>query len=432
MLFPAWILLRSNGTKRLMCGGYSWDFAKRDSRRTRDLVASKWYQALVGGGWSLREDADKVEDFWSTAGGRRLITSVGGRGIGERVDGQIFDDVLNSSDVHSVAAKKDARHWLTTVMPSRLDDAAHAWRVLIGQRLCVDDPTSVFLEMGALLLRLTAFAGEEPAELLDDQGVLVWRDKRAKGEPLFADLSKEAIDQMGLTANARKAQYDQDPQSDDGATIKRVWWKFHGAGPRPAGCDEETPAVIAPARFDRIVVSVDLTFGSLDGSYAAMQAWGGTGKDRYLLRAWRKQCGTLEQDAVVASLAAAYPSAKIMIETKAHGPAAIERLQALGIAGVVGMPALGSKRERLGLVEATVQSGCCFLPLDPSAFTGDGTLADFVEELAGATKHDDQQDSFAYAVHELNVRAAEQSPEARNKALTHGMLQLAGRLRRRR
>src|SRR5439155_6253761 len=55
--------------------------------------------------------------------------------------------------------------------------------------------------------------------------------------------------------------------------------------------------------------------------------------------------------------------------------------------------------QRLGAVAPTIESGCCYLPL------GAPWLDDFIEEMSGATKHDDQMDTTAYALIDLNVKA---------------------------
>jgi predicted phage terminase large subunit-like protein len=145
------------------------------------------------------------------------------------------------------------------------------------------------------------------------------------------------------------------------------------------------------------VIACDLTFGSTKGDYAVAQVWGSDGPGRYLLAQWRKRAGLLESVGAIKALAAAYPRAKVIVEKAANGAGAIEELAAAGLAGVVAVKPLGSKAERIGMVSATIEAGNAILPL------GASWLADFVEELAGATKHDDAQDCAAYAIHELNA-----------------------------
>ena len=406
VLYPAWILLRTDGKARVMAGSYSWDFSTRDSRRCRDLVQSAEYAALVGGRWSIRTDVNKLDDWWTTAGGRRLITSVDGKSTGERVDFQIIDDALSAADRLSESTRKEAARWITEVLPSRLDDPKRAVRVVVGQRLAVDDPVGVVLaDPNWRYCRLPAVlsAEDEPTELRATDGKIIWRDNREPGQPLFAMLDLVDLERLKGEhgSGPYAAQYLQAPTDDSTATVKRAWWRFHHAphvaptADRPAGC-VDTPAAPTPADFDRYVIACDLTFGSTKGDYAVVTCWASKGAARYLLALWRRRAGLLESVAAIKSMAEQYPTAKIIIEKAANGAGAVEELGAAGVPNVIPMPPLGNKATRLGLVSATIEAGSCHLPL------GASWLGDFVEELAGSTKHDDQQDVTAYAIHDLN------------------------------
>lgn len=402
--FPAWLLLRSGGTTRAMVGSYSWSFAERDSRRCRDLIASPQYQALVGNTWRVRSDADTRADFWTTAGGRRLIVSVGGKALGERCSVQIVDDALSGADVLSKAAKQEATRWVCEVLPSRLENPDEDARVVIGQRLSVDDPIAAVLERGWSLLSLPAVLaeGDAPCVLLADDGSEVWRDTRAPGAPLVSLLSQDALDKLKVELGSVTfaAQYMQRPRDDSSATIRRAWWRFHrpahvsGEAPRPSGCDLEQPAIDTPEDFDRVVIAADLTFGSMTGDFAAVQAWGRKKGARYLLDAWRARAGFEAQLVAIQEMAAKFPGAAIIVEKAANGAAVIEQLRKV-LPGVLAVKPIGSKAARISAVAPAVESGACHLPL------GAPWLEDFVEELAGATKHDDAQDAAAYALHDL-------------------------------
>lgn len=402
--FPAWLLLRTNGTARIMVGSYSWSFAERDSRRCRDLIGSDWYRSLVADAWTIRDDADTRSDYSTTTGGRRLIASVGGKALGERATFQIVDDALSGADVHSRAAKDEASRWLSEVLPSRLEDPLNDPRVVIGQRLDIDDPIATCLAQNWTLLNLPAVMAEDdvPCVLLDDRGLEVWRDTRSIGQPLISLLGHEALARLKLELGSTPfaAQYGQRPADDGAAVIKRAWWRFHRAphvsdrSPRPAGCDETTPSVATPETFDRVVITADLTFGSMTGDYAVAQAWGAKGGARYLLEQWRERAGFEASRSAIARLAARYPGAKIVIEKAANGAAVIETLSA-AVPGVVAVKPIGNKQQRLSAAAPAVESGSCYLPL------GAAWLGEFVEELAGATKHDDSMDAAAYAIRAL-------------------------------
>lgn len=413
VMYPPWLFLRSGGTARVMVGSYSHDFAARDSRRCRDLMATAWYRDLVGNAWLVRDDADRLGDFWTTASGRRLIVSVGGRAIGERCTVQIVDDALSGADVHSPAAKKEAARWIAEVLPSRLEDPEGDPRVVIGQRLAVDDPLAACLERGWSYLSLPAVLaeGDEPCVLLADDGSEVWRDPRGPGQPLLELLGTAALDglKLELGSAAFTAQYLQKPSDDSTAAIKRSWWRFHRPAhvaentPRPTGCTtaDLAPAIETPKHFTNVVIAVDMTFGATGAKndYAVIQAWGSLGAGRYLLAQWRAKATQLVQQEAIRQMRREYPGAPIIVEKAAGGQGAVELITAEGFTGVIGVTTGGkSKAQRLSLVTPAIEAGNCYLPL------GANWLGDYVEELAGATKHDDAQDATAYALARLALK----------------------------
>lgn len=418
--YPSWLFLRYGGRPRIMVGSYSWDFATRDSRRCRDLVVSPQYEELTANAWDLRPDANRDDDWWTTSGGRRMIVSVGGKALGERCTFQLIDDALSGADIHSKTAKTEATRWVNEVLPSRMEDPDNDPRIMIGQRLAVDDPIAEAVRQGWKYLYLPAVLGEdeEPCTLYDDAGELVWKDERKPGEPIVSLLGPEALARLRLElgSTAFTAQYLQKPADDSASIIRRTWWRFYRTGgrilpksgawvadgegrddlPRPAGCDEETPTIDKPDHFDRTTMAVDLTFGSITGDYADIKVWSALGPDRFLVGHWRKRTGFEESLAAIEELDGVFPGCKKLIEKAANGAATIEMARKR-IPGIIAQMPIGKKPQRLSAIAPTVEAGNAYLPL------GASWLPDFIEELAGATKHDDQCDTTSYAIIDLNV-----------------------------
>ncbi len=383
-LYSAWRLVR-NPSWRSIHGSHSFPLAATESRRVRRLVEGDSLRAMFPS-VALRPDESTVAHWATTEDGRYIAVGTDGGLTGRRANEAVLDDPLNAIDRFSRAARDSLWAWFQESLSTRLD-GDRAPIIVVQQRLDREDLIGRLIEQGGWTLL------ELPAE-------------REDGSLLAPSvLPREKLDtlrtQIGSATYA--CQYLQRPSDDASAAIKRTWWRFHlplhvaDFTPRPNGCDVTVPATSTPDRFDHVVITADLTFGSTRGDYACAQAWGSVGAARYLLALWRKRAGLLESVQAIRSLADRYPRAKIVIEKAANGAGAIEELAAAGIPRVVAVTPLGSKAERIGIVSATIEAGNALLPL------GAPWLADFIEELAGATKHDDQQDCAAYALHDLNT-----------------------------
>lgn len=403
VIFPAYLLLRQRGRARVMAGSYSHDFAERDGTRCRDLVESEWFRSMVEAlrsTWDLREDVNRKGDWWTTATGRRLITSVSGGTVGHRCTWQIIDDPLSEAHVHSPSHKAESIRWVFEVMPSRLEDQRVDPRVVVMQRLDVGDALGEARKRGWPILSLPAVLGmwgveDEGCVLLDDAGVEIWRDTRGVGEPIVAllDLPTLTALRVELGSQVFAAKYLQRPGSDSAATFRRSWWKWYRPGSVPVS---------------RVVITADLTFGSTTGDYASVQAWAPVGPDRYLLRARRGRVGFELSKAWIAEFAREYPGASVCIEKAANGHAVIEMIRK-EVPAVKALKPWGKKSQRHAAAAPTVEAGNCYLPLgdvfeevSPEGAVTYVDAAVFVEELAGATKHDDQMDAASYAIIEMN------------------------------
>jgi len=389
-LYAAWRLAR-DPSWRSIHGGHAFDLAATESRRVRRLVESDAYRAMFPE-VVLRSDESTVALWATTRDGRYFAVGADTSVTGKRANELVLDDPMNAGDRFSKAVRDHIYTWFTEGLSSRLD-GDRAPIVVVMQRLDRDD----------LIGRLIAAGGWELLELPAES---------EDGELLAPEvLPRSKLDELKLQIGAAvyACQYLQNASNDETAVVKRSWWRFHHAAhvapntPRPTGCDTEVPAIATPTSFGRVVIAVDLTFGSTKGDFAAAQCWASAGPARFLLEQWRRRAGLLESVAAIKAMASKYPGAKIIVERAANGAGAIEELAAAGLSNVLGVKPLGSKAQRLGLVSATIEAGNAVLPL------GVPWLGDFVEELAGATKHDDAQDCAAYAIHELNTRRGDYS-----------------------
>lgn len=386
VLFHAWRLAR-DPSWRALTASHEENLASTTSRRVRRLITSAEYQRMFSA-VALRDDASSVGLWETTANGHFLAVGTSSGVTGRRVNEVVCDDLAAAADRHSKAALDHAWTFFSETLSNRLDND-RASQIVCGQRIAQGDVPGRLLAMGGWTVVSL------PAETDD-------------GELLAPDvLPRAKLDaQRALSASTYATQYLQKPASDDDAIVKRSWWRFHrgahvpAASPRPDGCDLGTLAVETPASFDRLVIACDLTFGSLKGDFAVAQVWGSKGGARFLVEQWRKKATQLEQQEAIKALARRYPLAKVLVEKAAGGVGAIEQLTAAGVPNIVGVSHGGkNKAERLGLVSPAIEGGHCHLPL------GAPWLGDYVEELSGASSHDDAMDATSYALADLATSA---------------------------
>ena len=382
--YAGWRRARDPGWRSIHAG-HAFELAATESRRVRRLVTTDEFKSLFPA-VVIRDDENTAGLWATTRNGVYTAVGVEGAVTGRRANEVCADDPLNAASRSSKAARDALWAWFTESLSTRVD--GNGPTLIIQQRLDRDDLIGRLIEAGGWHLV------ELPAE--DEHG-----------EPLAPNvLPREKLAALKATIGAATyaCQYLQRPSDDSNAAIKRTWWRFHRPAhvaenaPRPSGCDTDVPAVSTPTSFDKIVIACDLTFGGVKSSndLACCQVWGLSQGARYLLAVWWRKATQLTQRDAIKELKRAYPRARVVIEKAAGGAGILEQLAADGIAAI-GVPPLGSKAQRLDLVSPAIEAGLCYLPL------GAAWLGDFVEELAGASKHDDAQDAAALALTELST-----------------------------
>lgn len=424
-LYAAWRLARRSDWRALHAMAAAAD-ANRESLRVRRLVLHEDFQRLFP--FELQADEQAVGAWATTAGGRYYALGRDSAVTSKRVLEEIIDDPMTASERYSKSARDEVWTWLDESLKSRLD-GDRAPIIIVAQRLDRDDVHARCLASPEhwCMLEPAAERDGRGLELRDHAGKIVWADKRQPGE-LIAPQMLTVEKLAGLSKSVRTTQYQQRPDEDDGgASIARVAWRFHapaGANPlakRPYGCatPADAPTIDTPARFDRIVISCDPTFGGTKTSndFAAIQVWGMRNKCRYRLARWKKRCKQREQRAQIKVFRQQFPDAAIIIERAAGGDGMIEELtasettggdgyklcppgrhaQAGEVEGVTVGSLSGGKAARLDNVSPGIDQGFVYLLI------GDPTEQEFVDELAGMMTHDDEMDACSQALHWLNV-----------------------------
>ena len=328
----------------------------------------------------------------TTRDGRYFAVGTDGALTGRRAHEAIVDDGLNAGrPTLEGRARRASVVFHRLAFDVRLD-GARAPIIVVAQRLHVDDLPGRLIGAGGW------HVVELPAE--DERGALLAPNvlPREKLDALRASIGSAVYARQYLQRPGVRRQRDREARVV-AVPPRAVRRRAHAAAERQS--DTDVPAVRTPDSFQRIIISADLTFGSEHGDYNAILVVGAaSGGGRFVLDLWRRRGGLELALAAITDRVARFPNAKVVVEAAANGRAVVETLRRSKLPSVIAAPARRvPKLQRIGAVSPQIEAGSVFLPL------GASWLGDFVEELAGATKHDDAQDALALALSELGPRS---------------------------
>jgi predicted phage terminase large subunit-like protein len=181
-----------------------------------------------------------------------------------------------------------------------------------------------------------------------------------------------------IGGSAWAALYQQRPAAAEGALFKREWWRFWNTA-------------TLPARFERIVLSLDTAFkAGATNDFSVGLVLGVASSGYYVLDLVRERVEFPELKRRVEMLATRHPLDIVLIEDKASGQSLIQELRN-GRLPVFPIKVDSDKVSRATAVSPMVEGGKVFLP------EGAPWLADFLDEVSSfpAAPHDDQVDALS-------------------------------------
>lgn len=216
---------------RYLTSSYSETYAKRDSRRMRDLVNSEWYQSLWGSKVSLTRSGEM--SFENSALGKRdgvpFKSLTGGRG-----DRVVIDDPHSTETAESDTERAAAVRIFRESVTSRLNDPVESAIVVIMQRLHEQDVSATALEFGYIHLML-------PMEFEPDRRCItpIFEDPRTEEDELLcpARFPREVVerDKAAMGSYAVSGQFQQRPAPRSGGMFQRSDFEIVDAIPAVKG-----------------------------------------------------------------------------------------------------------------------------------------------------------------------------------------------------
>lgn len=215
IMLPAWVWTKMPSA-RFICGSYAFTLAMELARKSRDLIKSKWFQALFPG-IDIRADQDSKELFVNSAGGARRSIGSGGAIIGFHAHFILIDDPIDPTAAVSETEMKEVNRWINETLSQRKVDKLVTVTILIMQRLHQGDPTADKLERSPetshICLPATVSELVKPARLKKK-----YRFGLLDPTRLSKRILKNARNDLGQYAFA--GQYEQNPTPAGGGMFK--------------------------------------------------------------------------------------------------------------------------------------------------------------------------------------------------------------------
>ena len=375
-LFPAYLMGRDPRSK-LIVASHTAELAQRFGRMIRNLMEEDKYKELFPN--MLLSVDSKAAGRWNTQqGGEAFFIGKGGAMTGRGGDVIILDDILDEQDAMSDTAMENTWEWYTSGPRQRLQPNGSI--VVINTRWKTDD-------LSGRLLKMHGQLKSDQWELLEFPAILPSGGSLWPGFWPIEELEKV---KMAIGLKKWNAQWQQQPTNDDGAVLKRNWW-------RRWKHDE-------PPECSYVIQTYDTAYSKKEtADYSVISTWGvfvpsaDSGPNLILLSVKRGRWDFPELKRVAKDEYRYWNPDNVLIEAKATGTPLQQELRKMGIP--VTMYAPGGRKSgqdkisRANAVAPILESGMIWYPEQQD------WAEEMVEECAAFPNgsHDDQVDAAIMA-----------------------------------
>jgi predicted phage terminase large subunit-like protein len=374
-LLPSWMVGREPKLK-IIQATHTGELAVRFGRKAKHLIDSEDYSKIFK--TSLQEDS-KAAGRWETAqGGEYFAAGVGGAITGRGADLLIIDDPHSEQDALSPNAMESAYEWYTSGPRQRLQPGGKI--ILVMTRWSTKDLTG-------MLMRNQGEAKADQWEVVEFPALM---DHGSGQVPVWPEYWKlDELEKVKATLPVAKwnAQWMQNPTAEEGAIIKREWWrKYEG---------ENIP------KLQHVIQSYDTAFLKKEtADYSAITTWGifypneDSAANLILLDAIKGRYEFPELRRLALQQYEYWKPETVIVEAKASGLPLTYELRKMDIPVVNFTPSKGNdKHARVNAVAPLFESGMIWAPEQKFA-------EEVIEECAAFPygDHDDLVDSTTQAI----------------------------------
>jgi len=372
-LLPAWMIGREPKLKIIQTT-HTGELAVRFGRKAKTLIDSLEYQEIFQ--TRLREDSQAAGRWETAQGGEYFAAGVGGAITGRGADLLIIDDPHSEQDAMNMTALERAYEWYTSGPRQRLQPGGKI--VCVMTRWNTKDLTGILLKNQS-----------EPKS--DQWDIVEFPAIMPSGKPVWPEYWK--LDELesvkaSLSLGKWNAQWMQNPTSEEGAILKREWWKDWDKDYIP--------------RLEHVIQSYDTAFMKKEtADYSAITTWGifreneDSPAQLLLLDAVKDRFEFPELRRVAKEQYDYWQPETVLVEAKASGLPLTYELRNMGIPVVNYTPSRGNdKHTRVNSVAPLFESGNIWAPLSKQF------AQEVIEECAAFPygDHDDLVDSTTQAV----------------------------------
>jgi len=388
-LLPAWMVGR-NPKLKIIQATHTGELAIRFGRKAKTLIDSDEYRKVFE--TRLREDSQAAGRWETAQGGEYFAAGVGGAITGRGADLLIIDDPHSEQDALSATAMESAYEWYTSGPRQRLQPGGKI--VVVMTRWSTKDLT------GKLLAHQKE-AKSDKWEVVEFPALLDTGTKKERPVwPEYWKMSELESVKATLPVGKWSAQWMQQPTSEEGAIIKREWWRKWKHDWIPD--------------LHHVIQSYDTAFLKKEtADFSAITTWGvfypdnDSGPNLMLLDSVKERLEFPELRRKALEQYKYWNPETVIIEGKASGMPLTYELRQMNIPVVNFTPSRGNdKHARVNTCAPLFESGMIWAP--------EQNFADEVIEECAAFPHgdhDDLVDSTTQAVMRFRQGGFVQHPE---------------------
>jgi len=221
IVFPVWCWLHSPHL-RFITTSYAENLAIIHAVKSRDIIQSDWFQENFGSVFQLKFDVNKKSEYANDKGGSRIAIGIKGSATGKHADIFICDDPLNPKMAASPVQLNEINELWDNTIPTRLTDARVSQKIIVMQRLGVNDLTGHCLNKKEGMYRHICLPAEASKYVIPHSLEARYMNGLLDPERLPHDVLKGF--RVSLGSNNYSGQFAQNPIAEGGNLVRPEWF----------------------------------------------------------------------------------------------------------------------------------------------------------------------------------------------------------------